>query len=170
MAASTITNGLVIRATVNDGRFYQQYGSASQWQAGQNFLSAIGVEVSEASDAGPLGSGVQAETGMPSCADRGPPGRRCAGAMPWPTVRLADGQGAAARADQCVSLVPGVGDSAGQFQGLAVTPLSLREVTVDPVQRPSLVERIGLTIPVAEVAVDAQSLLQGLGRVITGLM
>jgi len=84
--------------------------------------------------------------------------------MPWLTVRVADGQGAAAQADQCVSLVPGVGDSAGQFQGLLVTPLSLREVTVDPVQRPSLVARLGLTIPVADVAVDAQSLLPGLGR------
>ena len=84
--------------------------------------------------------------------------------MPWLIVRVADGQGAAAQADQCVSLVPGVGDSAGQFQGLLVTPLSLREVTVDPVQRPSLVERLGLTIPVADVAVDARSLLQGLGR------
>ena len=59
-----------------------------------------------------------------------------------------------------MSLVPGAGDSAGQFQGLLVTPLSLREVTADPVQRPSLVERLGLTTPVAEVAVDAQGLLR----------
>ena len=31
-------------------------------------------------------------------------------------------------------------------------------------QRPCLVERLGLATPVAEVAVDAQGLLQGLGR------
>ena len=35
---------------------------------------------------------------------------------------------------QRVSLVPGTGDSAGQFQGLLVRRLSLREVTADPVQ------------------------------------
>ena len=45
-----------------------------------------------------------------------------------------------------------------------MTPLSLREVTADPVQRSSLVERLGLTTPVAEVAVEAQGLLQGPGR------
>ena len=45
-----------------------------------------------------------------------------------------------------------------------MTPFSLREVTADPVQRPSLVERPGLAPPVAEVAVDVQGLLQGLGR------
>ena len=49
---------------------------------------------------------------------------------------VADGQGAAAQAGQCVRLVPGAGDGAGQFQGLLVAPLSLREFTADPVQRP----------------------------------
>lgn len=37
---------------------------------------------------------------------------------------MAGGQGAAAQAGPCVSLIPGTGDSAGQFQGLLVTPLS----------------------------------------------
>ena len=74
------------------------------------------------------------------------------------------GHGAAAQAGQCLRLVAGAGDSAAQFQGLLVAPLSLREVTADPVQRPSLVERLGLTTPVTEVAQDAQGLLQGLGR------
>ena len=68
---------------------------------------------------------------------------------------MAGGDGAAAQAGQRVRLVPGAGDGAGQVQGLLVRPLSLREVTVDPVQRPSLVERLGLTSPVAEVAEDA---------------
>ena len=77
---------------------------------------------------------------------------------------MVGGQGAAAQAGQRVSLVPGVGESAGQFQGLPVTPLSLGKVTVDPVQRPSLVERAGLSAPVADVAVDVQGLLQGPGR------
>ena len=77
---------------------------------------------------------------------------------------MPDGQGAASQAGQRVSLVPGAGDSAGQLQGVLVTFLGLREVTADPVQRPCLVECLGLTTPVAEVAVDAQGLLQGLGR------
>jgi hypothetical protein len=72
--------------------------------------------------------------------------------------------GAAAQAGQRVRLVPGAGDGAGQVQGTLVRPLSLREVTADPVQCPSLVERLGLASPVAEVAEDAQRLLQGLGR------
>ena len=76
----------------------------------------------------------------------------------------AGGDGAAAQAGQRVSLVQGAADRAGQFQGLPVTPLGLREVTAHPVQRPCLVERLGLTAPVAEVAVDAQGLLQSLGR------
>ena len=79
-------------------------------------------------------------------------------------VGVAGGQGAAAQAGQRVRLGPGAGDGAGQFQGLLVAPLSLREVTADPVQRPCLVERLGLATPVAEVAVDAQGLLQSLGR------
>ena len=51
-----------------------------------------------------------------------------------------------------------------------MAPLGLCEVTADPVQRPCLVERLGLTASVAEVAVDVQGVLQGLGRgrVITG--
>jgi hypothetical protein len=58
----------------------------------------------------------------------------------------------------------------GRVQGLPVIVLSLREVIADPVQRPFLVERLGLTTPFAEVAVDGQGLLVGLGRgrVITG--
>lgn len=64
------------------------------------------------------------------------------------------GPGAAAQAGRCVCLVPGAGDSAGQFQGLVATPLSLRELTANPVQRPFLVKRLGLATPVAEVAVD----------------
>ena len=55
---------------------------------------------------------------------------------------MAGGQGAAAQAGQCVRLVPGAGDGAGQVQGLLVAPLSLREVTDDPVQRPFVVERL----------------------------
>ena len=77
---------------------------------------------------------------------------------------VAGGAGAAAQAGQCVSLVPGAGDSAGQLQGLLVTLLSPRELTADPVQRPSLIERLGLPTPVAEVAADAQGLLQQPGR------
>jgi hypothetical protein len=72
---------------------------------------------------------------------------------------VADGHGASAQAGQCVSLVPGGGDGAGQFQGPLVAHLSLRGFTADPVQRPSLVERLGLTTPAAQVAVDAQGLL-----------
>jgi hypothetical protein len=45
-----------------------------------------------------------------------------------------------------------------------VAPLGLHKVTADPVRRPSVVERLGLAIPVTEVAVDAQRLLQRLGR------
>jgi hypothetical protein len=41
---------------------------------------------------------------------------------------LAGGQGAAAQAGQRVSLGPGAGEGAGQFQGLLVAPFSLREV------------------------------------------
>jgi len=64
---------------------------------------------------------------------------------------VAAGQGAPAQAGQCVGLVSGAGDRAGQFQGLLVALLSLRELTADPVQRPSLVKRLGLTTPVADV-------------------
>src|ERR1700728_1131797 len=63
-----------------------------------------------------------------------------------------------------MSLVPGAGDDASQIQGLLVTALGLREVSADAVQRPGLVERLGLGTPVAEVAVDTQGLLQRLGR------
>ena len=49
---------------------------------------------------------------------------------------VAGGQGAAAQAGQCVCLVPGAGNSAGQVQGLLVKSLGLRQVTADPVQRP----------------------------------
>jgi hypothetical protein len=49
-----------------------------------------------------------------------------------------------------------------------VARLGLREVAVDPVQPPSLVERLGLTAPVADIAVNAKGLVQGLccGRVL----
>jgi hypothetical protein len=50
---------------------------------------------------------------------------------------VAGGQVAAAQAGQRVRLVPGAGDSAGQFEGPPVTPLSLGEVSADPVQCPS---------------------------------
>jgi hypothetical protein len=63
-------------------------------------------------------------------------------------VKVAVSGGAAAQADQCVSLMLGARDSAGQIQSLLVTLLSLREVTPDPVQRPSFVERLGLAFPV----------------------
>jgi hypothetical protein len=53
---------------------------------------------------------------------------------------IAGGQGAAAQAGQRVSLVPGAGDSAGEFQGLPVAPFSLRDFTADQVQRAGLVE------------------------------
>ena len=43
-----------------------------------------------------------------------------------------------------------------------VAHLGLREFSADPVQRPSVVERRGLTTPVADVAVDDQSLFHGL--------
>jgi hypothetical protein len=87
---------------------------------------------------------------------------------------VAGGQGAAAQAGQGVRLVPGVGDGAGQVQGLLVIPLGLCEVTADPVQRPDRIERLGLAPPAAEVAENSQGLLQGLlqvlgrGRGITG--
>jgi hypothetical protein len=63
---------------------------------------------------------------------------------------VAGGHGAAAQAGQRVSLVPRFAGLAGQVQGLLVTPVSLREVTADPVQRPSLVERRDLSTPVAQ--------------------
>ena len=62
-----------------------------------------------------------------------------------------------------MSLGPRAGDSAGLFQGVLMAPLSLREVTADPVQRPFLVEHLKLTDLVAKVTVDAQGLVQGLG-------
>ena len=77
---------------------------------------------------------------------------------------VADGQGAAAQACQGVRLVPGAVDGAGQVQGLPVAPLGLREVTGDQVQRPPFVERLNLAPPVAEIAENAQRLLQVLGR------
>jgi hypothetical protein len=77
---------------------------------------------------------------------------------------VAGGQSAPAQAGERVSLVPEAGDSAGQLQGLPVAPFSLREFAADPVQRPSLVERLGLAAPVAEIPVDAQGLLQHLRR------
>src|SRR5271165_5402422 len=82
---------------------------------------------------------------------------------------VAGGHGAAAQAGQRVGFVTGAGDRASQFQGLLVTPLGLREVPADPVQRSSFIQRSGLATPVAEVPVDAQGLLQHLGcsRVIT---
>ena len=43
---------------------------------------------------------------------------------------------------------------------MPVTPLGLREVTAGPVQRPSLVERLGLATAVVDVAVDLHSLFQ----------
>jgi hypothetical protein len=69
---------------------------------------------------------------------------------------VAVGQGAAAQAAQRVRLDPGASKSAGQVQGLPVAPLGLREGTVGPVQRPPLVQRLGLAIAEAEVAEDAQ--------------
>jgi hypothetical protein len=52
----------------------------------------------------------------------------------------------------------------GQVQGLPVAPLSLYEVTGDPVQCPSLVERLGFAAPDADAAGEAERVLQGLGR------
>jgi hypothetical protein len=81
-----------------------------------------------------------------------------AGVSPAPIV----GYGASAQAGQRVSLVPPVGDSAGQFQGPLVTLLSPRKVAAYPAQRCSAIEGVGLAAPVAEVAVDAQGLRAGL--------
>jgi hypothetical protein len=85
-----------------------------------------------------------------------PQGRFCLGGMPG-------GQRAPAQVGQRVRLGPGAGDGAGLFQGLLVALLSLREVTAGPVQRPSLVERLGLATAVADVVEDAQGLVQHLG-------
>src|SRR5450755_1620065 len=82
----------------------------------------------------------------------------------------AGGQGAAAQAGQRLGLIPGAIDHAGQVPCLPVTGRCLVEVTAEPVQRPRLIERLSLTAPVAEVTVDAQGRLQGLGcaRVVPG--
>ena len=77
---------------------------------------------------------------------------------------VAGRQGAAAQPGQRVRLVPGAGSIPGQFPGQLVTPFSPRQVTAGPVQRPSLVECRGFGTPVTEVTVDAQGLLQRLGR------
>jgi hypothetical protein len=77
---------------------------------------------------------------------------------------IADRKGAPAQARQCVSLIPRAADAAGQFEGLLVAPFSLSELTADPVQCPSLVERLGLATPVTEVTINIQGLLQGLSR------
>ena len=63
-----------------------------------------------------------------------------------------------------MGLIPGAADLAGQVQGLPVTRLGPVRVAAGPVQRPHLVERLNLTPPVAEVAVDAQRRLQRPGR------
>src|SRR5580700_8761640 len=68
--------------------------------------------------------------------------------------------GAAGDARQAVGLVPGAGYGAGQVQGSLVTPPRVRKFPADLVQRPALVERLGLATPVAQVTVDAQGLIQ----------
>ena len=77
---------------------------------------------------------------------------------------LAEGDSAAAEAGKRVGLVMGAAGQAGEVQCLLVTFSSADEVTTNPVQRPLPVERLGLTLLVAEGAVDAQGLLQRLGR------
>jgi hypothetical protein len=74
------------------------------------------------------------------------------------------GQGAPAQAGQRVSLVPRTGDGAGQVQGLLVTLPGLPEVTADQVHHSPAVEGSDLATLVTEVAVDAQGLVQRLGR------
>ena len=54
-----------------------------------------------------------------------------------------------------MSFVPSAADFAGQVQGLPVTLHCLVQVSVDPVHRPYIVERLGFTPSVAGVAVDA---------------
>jgi hypothetical protein len=62
-----------------------------------------------------------------------------------------------------VCLVP-AGYGARQVKGFLVVPLSLREVTADPVQRPCLVESLGLGRPDADGAEDVQRLFERLSR------
>jgi len=116
---------------------------------------------------GRLRTGESAEFG----ANLGGPGRadpledlQCLPQSVCRLIGVIGGQNTSAQAGQCVGLVPGAAGLAGQVQGLPVAPLSLREFTADPLQRPCLVERRGLATPLAEVAVDAQSLLQSPGR------
>ncbi len=82
----------------------------------------------------------------------------------------AGGQGAPAQAGQRMGFIPATADLAGQVQGAPVTGPGRRQVAADPVQRPCLVERLSLTFPVAEVAVEAQGFFQDLGcaRVVPG--
>jgi hypothetical protein len=63
-----------------------------------------------------------------------------------------------------VGLVPGADDGVSQFHAPLMARFSLCQVTADPVQRAYLIERLGLTSPVADVAVDVQCLLKDLER------
>jgi hypothetical protein len=69
---------------------------------------------------------------------------------------VAGGRGAAAQAGQRLGLIMGAADGTGEVQCLLVTLLGTVKIAADPVQRPFFVERLGFTLPVAEVAVDAQ--------------
>lgn len=54
-----------------------------------------------------------------------------------------------------MGLIPGIGYSLGQLQGLLVAFLRSREVATDPVQCSCLIEHSGLAVSVAEVTVEA---------------
>jgi hypothetical protein len=90
----------------------------------------------------------------------------CAARSVWPAARAQRPRPASAWAS-----VQGLAMARACSSACWWQPLSLREVAAGPVQRPFLVERLGLTGPVAEVAEDAQGLVQQLGggRVITSL-
>jgi hypothetical protein len=77
---------------------------------------------------------------------------------------MAGGQGAPAQAGQRVRLTGGAGHIAGQRQGLLMAFLRRGELTAEPVHRAALIEGRDLIAPVADVAEDAERLVQGLPR------
>ena len=80
--------------------------------------------------------------------------------LAWRAGGVAGGQGAAAQAGQRVGLVPGAADLAGQVQGLLVTRLAWSRSPRTRCSVPVSLSASASAAPVAEVAGDAQRLLQ----------
>ena len=57
-------------------------------------------------------------------------------------------------------LIPGDADLAGQVKRLLMVERGLAEFAPNPVERPRLVERLGLGTAIADLPVDAQGLFQ----------